>query len=57
MKWRMDIVGPLSQALVQVKFLLVLTDYFSKLVEADAYSQIREKESDRFCVKEHHMQI
>ncbi|XP_070050151.1 uncharacterized protein LOC142171906 [Nicotiana tabacum] len=30
----MDIVGPLSQGPVHVKYLLVLTDYFSKWVEA-----------------------
>ncbi|XP_070011452.1 uncharacterized protein [Nicotiana sylvestris] len=34
MKWGMDIVGPLSQAKGKVKFLLVLTDYFTKWVEA-----------------------
>lgn len=40
----MDIVGLLLQALGQVKFLLILTDYFSKWVEAGAFSQVREKE-------------
>nr|XP_033516401.1 uncharacterized protein LOC117280765 [Nicotiana tomentosiformis] len=36
MKWDMDIVGPLPQAKGKVRFLLVLTDYFSKWVEAEA---------------------
>ncbi|XP_070009839.1 uncharacterized protein [Nicotiana sylvestris] len=44
MKWGMDIVGPLPQAKGQVKFLLVLTDYFTKWVEAGAFKQVREKE-------------
>ncbi|XP_070023325.1 uncharacterized protein [Nicotiana sylvestris] len=39
MKWGMDIVGPLPQAKGQVKFLLVLTDYFTKWVEAGAFKQ------------------
>lgn len=30
MKWGIDIVSPLPQAKGQVKFLLVLTDYFTK---------------------------
>ncbi|XP_070020149.1 uncharacterized protein [Nicotiana sylvestris] len=42
MKWGMDIVGPLPQAKGQVKFLLVLTDYFNKWVEAGAFKQITE---------------
>jgi len=40
----MDIVGPLPQAKGQVKFLLILTDYFTKWVEAGAFKQVREKE-------------
>ncbi|XP_070012978.1 uncharacterized protein [Nicotiana sylvestris] len=41
MKWGMDIVGPLPQAKGKVKFLLVLTDYFTKWVEAGAFKQIK----------------
>ncbi|KAI3758461.1 hypothetical protein L6452_06024 [Arctium lappa] len=44
MKWGMDIVGKLPPAPGQKVFLLVLTDYFSKLVEAAAFSQVRDKE-------------
>nr|XP_033512399.1 uncharacterized protein LOC117277089 [Nicotiana tomentosiformis] len=36
MKWGMDIVGPFPQAKEEIRFLLVLTDYFSKWVEAEA---------------------
>nr|XP_033517591.1 uncharacterized protein LOC117281855 [Nicotiana tomentosiformis] len=45
MKWGMDIVGPLPQAKGKVRFLLVLTDYFSKWVEAGAFKQKRLEES------------
>jgi len=44
----MDIVGPLPQAKGKAWFLLVLTDYFSKLVEAGAFKQVREKEAEEF---------
>ncbi|KAJ9551982.1 hypothetical protein OSB04_016027 [Centaurea solstitialis] len=44
MRWGMDIVGKLPPAPGQKVFLLVLTDYFSKWIEAAAFSQIRDKE-------------
>ena len=44
MRWGMDIVGKLPPALGQKVFLLVLTDYFSKWIEAAAFSQVRDKE-------------
>ncbi|XP_059292068.1 uncharacterized protein LOC132045492 [Lycium ferocissimum] len=34
MKWGMDIVGPLPQAPGKARFILFMTDYFSKWVEA-----------------------
>ncbi|KAJ9546251.1 hypothetical protein OSB04_025958 [Centaurea solstitialis] len=40
MQWVMDIVGKLPPAPGQKVFLLVLTDYFSKRIEAAAFSQI-----------------
>ncbi|XP_070005986.1 uncharacterized protein [Nicotiana sylvestris] len=43
MKWGMDIVGPLPQAKGQVKFFLIITDYFTKWVEAGAFKHVREK--------------
>jgi len=36
MNWGMDIVVPLTRAKVKVRFLQILKDYFSKLVEAGA---------------------
>ncbi|RRC62447.1 reverse transcriptase-like protein, partial [Escherichia coli] len=44
MRWGMDIVGKLPPAPGQKVYLLVLTDYFSKWIEAAAYSQVRDKE-------------
>lgn len=41
MKWSMDIVGPLiSSGPAQLWFLLVLTDYLTKWIEAEAYHKI-----------------
>lgn len=44
----MDIVGPLSTAASQKKFLLVATDYFSKWIEAEAYASIKDKDVKKF---------
>ena len=38
MKWSMDVVGPLvPSGPAQLRFLLVLTDYFTKWIEAEAF--------------------
>ncbi|KFK24493.1 hypothetical protein AALP_AAs49847U000100 [Arabis alpina] len=47
MRWAMDIVGPLH-ASKQKRFLLLLTDYFSKWVEAEAYSSIKDAQVESF---------
>ena len=47
--WGMDIVGPLSVASMQKKFLLVDTDYFSKWVEVEAYASIKDKDICKFA--------
>ncbi|KAC9170972.1 hypothetical protein E3N88_46271 [Mikania micrantha] len=44
MKWRMDIVGKLPKAPGGKVFMLAMTDYFSKWIEAEAFVQVREKE-------------
>nr|XP_017245120.1 PREDICTED: uncharacterized protein LOC108216789 [Daucus carota subsp. sativus] len=44
MKWGMDIVGKLPPAPGQKVFMLAMTDYFSKWVEAEAYRQVTSKE-------------
>nr|XP_033513546.1 uncharacterized protein LOC117278215 [Nicotiana tomentosiformis] len=43
MKWGMDIVGSLPQGPGQVKFILTLTDYFTKWVEAGAFKKVGER--------------
>ena len=50
MRWSMDIVGPLHNS-KQKRFLLVLTDFFSKLVEADSYASIKDVQVENFVWK------
>ncbi|KAL6351309.1 hypothetical protein AAG906_035101 [Vitis piasezkii] len=50
-QWGMDIVGHLPVAAVQMKFLFVATDYFSKWVEAEAYASIKDKDVTKFVWK------
>ena len=47
----MDVVGPLPVAATQKKFLLVSTDYFTKWVEAEAYTNIKDKDVSKFVWK------
>jgi hypothetical protein len=44
MKWGMDIVGKLPKAPGGKVFMLVMTDYLSKWIEAEAFVQVRDKE-------------
>ena len=44
MKWGMDIVGKLPVAPGGKVFMLAMTDYFSKWIEAEAFVQVKEKE-------------
>ena len=47
----MDIIGLLPITVVQKKFLLVATDYFSKWVEIEAYDSIKDKDVSKFIWK------
>ena len=47
MRWSMDIVGPMHRS-KQKRFLLVLTDFFSKWVEADSYASIKDAQVESF---------
>ena len=49
--WRIDIVGPLPTAPAQKKLLLVSTNYFSKWIEADVFSSIKDRYVTRFIWK------
>ncbi|KAK1431700.1 hypothetical protein QVD17_08256 [Tagetes erecta] len=43
MKWDMDIVGKLPKAPGGKVFMLAMTDYFSKWIEAESFAQVKEK--------------
>ena len=51
MKYSMDIVGPLPRSSSQCKYLLILTDYFTKWVEAEAYADIKDSDVESFIWK------
>ena len=51
MKWGMDIVGKIPIAPGQRIYMLVLTDYFTKWVEAEAFHQVRDTEVKNFVWK------
>ena len=50
-QWGIDIVDPLPTAPAQKKLLLVAIDYFSKWIEADAFSSIKDRDVTRFIWK------
>ncbi|KAG7564374.1 Integrase catalytic core [Arabidopsis suecica] len=51
MRWSMDIIGPLHRSTRGVQYLLVLTDYFSKWIEAEAYASIKDSVVNTFIWK------
>ncbi|KAG7559454.1 Ribonuclease H-like superfamily [Arabidopsis thaliana x Arabidopsis arenosa] len=51
MRWSMDIVGPMHRSTRGVQYLLVLTDYFSKWIEAEAYISIQDSVEKTFLWK------
>ena len=50
-QWGIDIVRPLSTAPTQKKLLLVATNYFSKLIKAEAFSSIKDRDVTQFIWK------
>ena len=50
-QWVMDIVRPLSVVVDQKKFLFVATNYFTKWVEVEAYTSIKDKDVSKFLWK------
>ena len=50
-QWGIDIVGPLPTAPAQKKLFLVATDYFSKWIEVDAFTSIKNRDVTRFIWK------
>jgi len=51
MKWEMDIVGKLPTAPGQRMYMLAVTNYFTKWVEAEAYHQVHDREVKNFIWK------
>ncbi|KAG7564205.1 Ribonuclease H domain [Arabidopsis suecica] len=51
MRWSMDIIGPLHRSTRGVQYLLVLTDYFSKWIEDEAYASIKDSAVNTFIWK------
>ena len=50
-EWGLHIVGPLPRAPGNKRFLIVATDYFTKWVEAEPLSNIRDVDTKRFLWK------
>ena len=50
-QWEIDIFGPLPTAPTQKKLLLVATDYFSKWIEVNVFSSIKDRDVTRFIWK------
>ena len=50
-QWGIDIVGPFPTAPAQKKLLLVATDYFSKWIEVEAFTSIKDRDVTRFIWK------
>ena len=50
MCWSMDIIGPMH-ASKQKKLVLVLTNYFSKSIEAESYASIKDAQVESFVWK------
>ncbi|KAL2251820.1 UNVERIFIED_CONTAM: Gag-Pol polyprotein [Sesamum indicum] len=50
-QWGIDILGPFPLARAQKKFVIVVVEYFSKWVEAEAVSKITEREAINFIWK------
>ncbi|XP_019089100.1 PREDICTED: uncharacterized protein LOC109127941 [Camelina sativa] len=51
MRWSMDIIGPLHRGPGGVQYVLALTDYFSKWVEAAAYAKVTSDKVEQFVLK------
>ena len=50
-QWGLDIIGPFSIAVRQLKFLIMGIDYFTKWVEAEVLATITEKNIRSFVWK------
>ena len=51
-KWGMDILGPFPLGHRQTKFMIVVVDYFTKWIEAEALTKAT---SPNFCMEKHNI--
>ncbi|XP_024012926.1 uncharacterized protein LOC112087144 [Eutrema salsugineum] len=51
MRWAMDIIGQFRRSTTQKQYVLVVTDYFTKWVEAEAYPEIHGIDVKKFVWK------
>ncbi|XP_024009474.1 uncharacterized protein LOC112084555 [Eutrema salsugineum] len=51
MRWEMDIIGPFRRSTTQKQYVLVVTEYFTKWVEAEAYPEIHGIDVKKFVWK------
>lgn len=56
-QWGLDIVGPFPNAISSRRWLLIGTNYFTKWVEAEPLTNIRETDVKRFIWKNIVMQF
>ena len=50
-QWGIDIVGPLPTVVAQKKLMLVVTDYFRKWIEFEAFASIKDNDDTQFVGK------
>ena len=49
--WGLDIIGPFPRATKNIRFVLVVVDYFTKWVEVEALANIRDVDVKKFMWK------
>jgi len=56
-KWGMDILNPFTPRKGQVKFLIVVIDYFTKWIEAKPLVTITAQQVQNFCLERYRMSL
>jgi hypothetical protein len=56
-QWGLDIVGPLPRAPENKRFFIVATNYFTKWIEAEPLSNIRDIDAKRFVLEKRYYTI
>ena len=50
-QWEIDILGPLPQALLQSKFMIIVIDYFTNWIEVEPHAKITKRNTRIFVWK------